>query len=75
MKIDELLTIQAEMTQAHQVEFQLLVKRAIKKYGINNPKIREVLKNELSRFAEKATRQGLNLGLDWLKNGKTDNHT
>jgi len=75
VKIDELLTIQAEMTQAHQVEFQLLVKRAIKKYGINNPKIREVLKNELSRFAEKATRQGLNLGLDWLKNGKTDNHT
>ncbi|MCF7801087.1 MAG: hypothetical protein K9N34_03620 [Candidatus Marinimicrobia bacterium] len=71
MKIDELLITQAGLTQKHQAEFQLLVKRTIKQHGFRSQKTREILKKEISRYAEKATRQNLQIGMDWLQHGET----
>lgn len=72
MKIDELLIKQAQVTQEHQTEFQLLVKRTIKQHGFRSPKTRETLQGRIRQFSEKSARQSLSLGMGWLQHGETD---
>lgn len=69
MEITELIKKQVNGTQADQVEWQKIVKAAIRKHGWRNKeKIIAYVNKHVADYAEKMVTRDIKLGLEWLNN-------
>jgi len=66
MKIKDLLNDQDKMTQKNQFIYQALIKKHLKKYGLDRSKD-DALKKDLKKHADKLVNDALKLGVKWLK--------
>jgi len=66
MKIKDLLKEQDNITEKNQLAYQAIIKRHLKKNGLNREKDNE-LKEQLGKHAQKLVNEALNLGAKWLE--------
>lgn len=65
MKINDLLDQQDKMTGENQLVYQAIIKKHLKKYGLDRSKDK-ILNKELEKHADKLVKNALKLGSKWL---------
>ncbi len=66
MKIKDLLKEQDDITAKDQLLYQAIIKKHLKKYGLDRNKDKE-LKDELNKHAKQLVTRAIDLGVKWLR--------
>jgi len=68
MEITDLIAKQVTQTQADQIEWQKIIKAAIRKHGWQDKdKVVAEVEKRIADFAEKMVTRDIKLGMEWLK--------
>jgi hypothetical protein len=70
MDIHKLLEKQLDLTRQDQISYQAMIKRHLKKHGFDREKLKGDLDKGFTRLSKKIVNNTLDLGIEWLLNGK-----